>query len=57
MYRVFIINTISVVVPNSSDWAEIQQQGWEYRGEHPGSGAGPGVVQQHVFKNITTQKL
>ena len=23
-------------------------------GEHPGSGAGPGVVPQHVFKNITT---
>ena len=32
-------------------------QGWEYRGEHPGSGAGPGVVQQHVFKNITTHSL
>ena len=26
-------------------------------GEHPGSGAGPGVVQQHVFKNITTHSL
>ena len=23
-------------------------------GEHPGSGAGHGVVPQHVFKNITT---
>ena len=30
---------------------------WEYRGEHPESGAGPGVVQQHVFKNITTHSL
>ena len=27
-------------------------------GEHPsGSSAGPGVVQQHVFKNITTHSL
>ena len=29
----------------------------EYRGEHPGSGAGPGVVQQHVFKYIPTHSL
>ena len=25
--------------------------------EYPGSSAGPGVVQQHVFKNITTHSL
>ena len=25
--------------------------------EYPGSCAGPGVVQQHVFKNITTHSL